>query len=263
MLSAQVRNAHVILKDLGHDISLGHCYELLSRLQDYPSHNHNKEKTCLKFEKELGTTYKEKPMVWIEGVLNRIRISLNGDNQPLSRRSLHELEDFFIKYAEEKAKEENPDELESIDFNSRTNYFEEKLEDIKDMIKDDNDENKHIIATIVNPEPECIINEIDNTYRIDPLATPSPTKDELNKINKVMMEATGMRFSDDMEFEGVPDKDAYEKISNKYKEKLEAIANGTLEFPISEEVYTYVYGSTLDYLFIELKNWNMKKTYIV
>lgn len=40
-----VRKVQSILGELGHEISIGHCHELLSRLQGYKSHNHNKEKT--------------------------------------------------------------------------------------------------------------------------------------------------------------------------------------------------------------------------
>lgn len=52
MSKSLVRNAQSVLKELGHDISIGHCHELFSRLQGYSSHNHNREKTPFVMPKE-------------------------------------------------------------------------------------------------------------------------------------------------------------------------------------------------------------------
>lgn len=59
-MKSLVKQAQAILASLGHNISLGHCYELFSRLQGYPSHNHNVNKTPFVFtEKGLVTLQKE------------------------------------------------------------------------------------------------------------------------------------------------------------------------------------------------------------
>jgi hypothetical protein len=49
------------LKDLGHDISLGHCYEAIAAMQDFESWNHAKVHTPL--EDMTFTTYQGRKLV--------------------------------------------------------------------------------------------------------------------------------------------------------------------------------------------------------